>query len=144
MFWTKDYGIKKMTLNARIETLEEKPAFRNAVSNRCLVLASGFYEWQWLDAKGRSKQKFQIRPKDQEVFVFAGIYSNWKNPQTGEPLASYSILTTEANELMGQIHNIKKRMPVILKKEDHNAWLSGLEVSRFAFPYEVELGAEKV
>src|SRR5690606_19415339 len=56
-FWAKDESIKKMTLNARIETLPQKPAFRDSVSNRCLVLANAFFEWQWLDAKGKSKQK---------------------------------------------------------------------------------------
>src|SRR5690606_18797969 len=74
-FWAKDQSIKKMTLNARIESLTDKPAFRDSVKNRCLVLASGYYEWQWLDARGRSKQKYFIKPADQELFAFAGIYS---------------------------------------------------------------------
>lgn len=140
-FWAKDDGIKKMTLNAKIETLTVKPAFRDSVKNRCLVLASGYYEWQWLDAKGRSKQKYYIKPADQELFAFAGIYSLWKNPLTGEPLPSYSIITTEANELMSEIHNNKKRMPVVLKKEDRYRWLSGADIANFSFPYEVELRA---
>lgn len=143
-FWAKDEGIRKMTLNAKIETLNEKPAFRNSVRNRCLVLANGYFEWQWLDAKGMNKQKYYIEAPAQEVFAFAGIYSVWRNPHTGESLPSYSIVTTEANELMGKIHNNKKRMPVILKKEDQNAWLSNREVSSFGFPYEVELAAQKV
>lgn len=143
-FWAKDDGIKKMTLNAKIETVEEKPAFRNSAANRCLVLANGYYEWQWLDANGKEKQKYFLVPKDQEIFAFAGIYSTWKSPKTGNLVNSYSILTTEANELMSEIHNNKKRMPVVLKKEDHLSWLSGSEVSNFAFPYEVELIAEKV
>ena len=142
-FWAKDENIKKMTLNAKIETLKEKPAFRDAVSNRCLVIATGYYEWQWLDEKGKNKQKFFISPREQEVFAFAGIYSRWRNPQTGESLPSYSILTTEANELMSRIHNNKKRMPVVLRKEDRNRWLSGGEVSNFGFPYEVELEARE-
>lgn len=142
-FWAKDENIKKMTLNARIETLKEKPAFRDAVNNRCLVIATGYYEWQWLDEKGKKKQKFFIRPQEQEVFAFAGIYSRWRNPETGVSLSSYSILTTEANELMSRIHNNKKRMPVVLRKEDRNRWLSGGEVSNFSFPYEVELEARE-
>lgn len=141
-FWAKDEKIRSMTLNARIETIQEKPAFRNAVSNRCLVIASGFYEWQWLDPKGKSKQKYFIKPADQEVFAFAGIYSSWKHPQNGRQIQSYSIVTTEANELMSEIHNIKRRMPVTLLKHDHNSWLSGAPVENFAFPYEVELQAE--
>ena len=140
-FWAKDDSIKKMTLNAKIETLTSKPAFRDSVKNRCLILASGYYEWQWLDAKGRSKQKYYIKPADQELFAFAGIYSFWKDPLSGETLPSYSIVTTEANELMSEIHNNKKRMPVVLKKEDRNRWLSGAEISDFSFPYEVELRA---
>ena len=58
--WAKDNSIRKNTLNARIETINEKPAFRNYVNNRCLVLVDGFYEWQWLDEKGKNKQKYQI------------------------------------------------------------------------------------
>ena len=143
-FWAKDDSIKKMTLNARIETLKEKPAFRDAVNNRCLVIATGYYEWQWLDPKGKAKQKYFIKPKDQDVFAFAGIYSLWRNPATGEVLPSYSILTTEANELMSRIHNNKKRMPVVLRKEDRNIWLSGGEASNFSFPYEEELEAREV
>ncbi len=143
-FWAKDDKIRKMTLNARIESLNEKPAYRNSVENRCLVIANGYYEWQWKDAKGKEKQKFLITPKDQELFAFAGIYSSWTNPETNELVNSYSIVTTEANELMSEIHNHKKRMPVVLKKKDRQSWLSGLEVSRFAFPYEVKLNAKAV
>lgn len=143
-FWAKDDKIKKMTLNARIESLTEKPAFRNSVENRCLVIANGYYEWQWKDAKGKEKQKFFITPQDQELFAFAGIYSSWTNPETNELVNSYSIVTTEANELMSEIHNNKKRMPVVLKKEDRQTWLSGKEVSGFAFPYEVKLNARAI
>ena len=140
-FWAKDDAIKKNTLNARIETVTDKPAFRNSVENRCLVLANAYYEWQWLDEKGKKKQKFRIHPVDQEIFAFAGIYSNWKNPGTGEVINSYSIITTEANELMSVIHNNKHRMPVVLKQEDHTSWLSGADVTNFALPYEVALEA---
>ena len=140
-FWAKDDTIKKNTLNARIETVTDKPAFRNSVENRCLVLANAYFEWQWLDEKGKEKQKFLIHPVDQEIFAFAGIYSSWKKPGTGEIINSYSIITTEANELMSKIHNNKQRMPVVLKQEDQNLWLSGAEVSKFALPYEVALEA---
>lgn len=92
-------------------------------------------------SEGKQKQKYLIQPKDQDIFAFAGIYSNWRNPQINHLISSYSILTTEANELMSEIHNNKKRMPVILKKEDWNQWLSGKELSTFAFPYEVDLQA---
>lgn len=143
-FWAKDDKIKKMTLNAKIETVDEKPAFRNSVNNRCLVIADGYYEWQWLDAAGKNKQKYLLLPKEQEIFAFAGIYSSWKDPATTELVISYSILTTEANELMSKIHNNKKRMPVVLKKQDRQKWLAGKDVANFAFPYEVELFAKEV
>ena len=140
--WAKDDEIKKMTLNAKIETIDKKPAFRNCVNNRCLVLANGYYEWQWLDPKGKQKQKYLLEPEDQDLFAFAGIFSTWSDPQSGLELYSYSIVTTEANELMSRIHNNKKRMPVILRKEDRRNWLSGTEVGNFAFPYEVNLKAQ--
>ena len=140
-FWAKDEGIRKMTLNSKIETCKEKPAFKNAVENRCLVIADGFYEWQWQDPKGKQKQKYLIRPKEQEIFAFAGIYSTWKNPENGSLINSYSILTTEANEIMGEIHNNKKRMPVVLRKQDLGLWLGGGAIENFAFPYEVDLFA---
>lgn len=143
-FWAGNDAIKKATLNARIETVTEKPAFRNSVNNRCLVLATGYYEWQWLDPKGKQKQKYFIKPTDQDLFAFAGLYSTWKDPNSNELVNSYSIVTTEANELMSEIHNNKKRMPVVLKKEDHKSWLSGIDVANFSFPYEVELKAMKI
>ncbi|MFZ4739658.1 MAG: SOS response-associated peptidase [Bacteroidales bacterium] len=123
--WAKDDSIKKMTLNARYESITEKPAFRNAVNNRCLVLADGFYEWQWLDEKGKNKQKHLITLHDDEAFAFAGLWSNWLDKSTGEIKNTYTILTTEANELMSKIHNSKKRMPMILSAANESEWLSG-------------------
>lgn len=143
-FWAKDDGIKKSTLNAKIETATEKPAFRNSVGNRCLIIANGFYEWQWLDPKGKIKQKYLIKPRDQEIFAFAGIYSSWRNPQNDALIYSYSILTTDANELMSEIHNKQKRMPIVLRKKDRDNWLSKKEISNFALPYEVDLEAQKI
>lgn len=143
-FWAKEDTIKKMTLNAKIETVTKKPAFRNSVNNRCLVIADGFYEWQWQDPKGKEKQKYLITPGEQKIFAFAGIYSAWTSPQSGEMLNSYTILTTEANELMSEIHNNKKRMPVILRREDCENWLKGMEISNVGFPYEIPLTASLV
>lgn len=143
-FWAKDDGIKKMTLNAMVETAVEKPAYRNCVNNRCLILADGYYEWQWKDLKGKEKQKYLIKPRDQDIFAFAGIYSSWNDPVTKKLINSYSILTTDANELMSEIHNNKKRMPIVLKKEDENSWLENKDVENFAFPYEVDLEATAV
>ena len=143
-FWAKNDSLKKSTLNARIETLAEKPAFRNSVENRCLVIANGYYEWQWLDEKGKNKQKYLITPANEEIFAFAGIYSSWKDPHTGKSLNTYSIVTTQANELMSEIHNNKERMPVLLRSGDRIAWLENKSFEDFAFPYEVELKAQKI
>ncbi|MFP4691708.1 MAG: SOS response-associated peptidase [Bacteroidales bacterium] len=131
-FWAKDEGIRQYTLNAKIETLHKKPSFRQAVKNRCLVIADGFYEWQWLDPKGRQKQKFLVKLPGDALFAFAGIWSEWAHPATGEVIHSYSIVTTEANELMSRIHNSKKRMPVILTETNEKDWLEGREVADFA------------
>lgn len=143
-FWAKNDSLKKSTLNARIETLDEKPAFRNSVDNRCLVIANGYYEWQWLDEKGKTKQKYLITSSEEDIFAFAGIYSHWQDPATGKSIGSYSITTTQANELMSEIHNNKQRMPVVLHHRDHSAWLEGASHKEFAFPYEVNLKAQKV
>lgn len=142
--WAKDDNIKKSTLNARIETAPEKPAFRDAVQNRCLILANGFFEWQWLDNRGRRKQKYLIRAAKEEILAFAGFYSIWRNPLTGDIVPTYSIATTAANELMSEIHNNKQRMPVVLLADDRQSWLQGAAIEDFAFPYEAPLVATKV
>lgn len=126
--WAKDKDIRKNTLNARIETLTEKPSFRSYTKQRCLVLVNGFYEWQWLDEKGKQKQKYEIGLKDDEAFALAGIWSDWLDKETGELMRTYAILTTEANAFMSVIHNSKKRMPVILHPENEQAWLNGGEL----------------
>lgn len=131
-----------MILNAKIETLVEKPAFKNVLNQRCLILANGFYEWQWLDAKGKNKIKFEIGIGNDELFAFAGLYSQWIDPDTSEIVPTFTIVTTEANTLMAEIHNIKKRMPVILRPEDEQHWLHQAPVENFAFPYEVALTAK--
>lgn len=127
-FWAKEESIRQYTLNARIETIHEKPSFRNVVQNRCLILADGFYEWQWLDPKGKFKQKYELTLPDNEPFAFAGLYSEWLDKSTGELRNTYTILTTAANELMSKIHNTKKRMPVILSAEYEQQWLHGQEL----------------
>lgn len=110
--WATEDWNKAFTLNARIETLNDKPAFKNITSNRCLVLTNGFYEWQH---HGKVKTKFEIG-FDDELFAFAGIYDE----------NTYSIVTTEARGIMREIHNTKHRMPVALKTdEEMNAWLDG-------------------
>lgn len=123
--WAKDNTIRKNTLNARSETVEEKPAFRASVKNRCLVLADGFFEWQWLDPKGKVKQKYILTLPDNAAFAFAGLWSEWTDHVTGEVVGTYTIMTTEANALMAEIHNNKKRMPIILSPENEKLWLQG-------------------
>lgn len=123
--WAKDEEMRKNTLNARIETIAEKPSFRNLLHQRCLVLVDGFYEWQWLDTQGKSKQKYLIHMPEEKPFALAGLWNEWVNQQTGEVWNTYTILTTEANELMSEIHNTKKRMPVVVREEGEVDWLSG-------------------
>lgn len=142
--WAKDESIKKMTLNERIETLDVKPSFRNSIDKRCLVIANGFYEWQWHDTKGKNKTKYEIGIANNDLFAFAGIYSQWINELTGEVKNTFSIVTTDANPLMAEIHNIKKRMPIILKPEDEVQWLNHDKIGNYALPYQVELFANKL
>jgi putative SOS response-associated peptidase YedK len=130
-FWAKDISIRKNTLNARIETINEKPSFRSAIKNRCIVLTDGFYEWQWLDEKGKNKQKYLISLSDERVFAFAGLWNEWVDKSSGEILKTYTILTQDANELMSKIHNSKKRMPVILSQEEEQRWMSGAELRTY-------------
>lgn len=141
--WAKDESIRQYTLNAKIETVKEKPSFKNSVNKRCLVLADGFYEWKWLDKQGRKKEKYLIKKPDNDAFAYAGLWSEWVDTETGEIIKTYTILTTEANKLMAEIHNHKKRMPIILKQEDEKNWLNHAEIEEFAFPYEIELIGEK-
>jgi putative SOS response-associated peptidase YedK len=140
-YWTKDINFRKNTLNSRIETIHDKPSFNAIINQRCLVIATAFYEWHWNDTIGKSKQKYQINTQE-ELFAFAGIYSQWTNPVNGEKLNTFSIVTTRANETMEYVHNHKKRMPIILKKEDEALWLnSNSNIDDFAFPYQVDLVA---
>jgi putative SOS response-associated peptidase YedK len=116
--WAKDEKISFSTINARSEEIETKPAFRNAFkSHRCLVPASGFYEWKKVSDEGKMvKIPYWIRLKTEETFGFAGLYEN----------NTFSIVTTTANEIMQPIHN---RMPVILKKENEEKWLDNSKYS---------------
>ncbi|MBC7383851.1 MAG: SOS response-associated peptidase [Bacteroidia bacterium] len=141
--WAKDLSFRRNTLNARIETVTELASFRSSVNNRCLVPADGFYEWKWLDAKGKTKQQFLLSLPDDELFAFAGIYNQWTDRSTGEILNTFSIVTTEANELMSEIHHTKKRMPVILTPGNEKQWLNGANMLDFAKP-EIDLIAREI
>jgi putative SOS response-associated peptidase YedK len=124
-FWVKDLAaadsIREKTLNARGETIFDKPAFRNSIrSRRCLVPADGFFEWR--HEKGRA-YPYYIRLKNHLPFALAGIWDNWTNKETGEIMGTFSVITTRANPLLEKIHNTKKRMPVILPVEREKLWL---------------------
>jgi putative SOS response-associated peptidase YedK len=140
--WSQNDDIRKLTFNARIETIEEKPSFNNSENKRCLVIANGFYEWQLLDSKGKHKNKYEIGIDNNELFAFAGIYAKRIDTITGVVRNIYSIVTTAANPLMAEIHNSKKRIPVILQKEDESKWLEHYPIKEFAYPYEVNLKAK--
>lgn len=117
--WAKDPSIGNRMINARGETLEEKPAFRSSLKyKRCLILADGFYEWKGAEGK-KVKTPFFIHMKDRKPFAFAGLWDSWNSPD-GSLIKSCTIITTEPNELTGIIHN---RMPVILHPRDYAKWL---------------------
>jgi len=120
-FWAKDSRIGYSTINARSEEIENKPAFRKAFrQQRCLVPASGFFEWKKVTDLGKPRKiPYWIRLKSKKIFGFAGIYDIWKDAE-GYEIKSFSIVTTKANQIMSEIH---ERMPVILNKEVEDIWL---------------------
>ena len=136
--WIKDresaLKFRVNTVNARSETIFEKPAFRKAASERhCLVLADGFFEFREIDGK---KFPYYIRVTGGQPFAFAGLYEFWTNPETGEMQPGFSIITTVANPLMAIIHNRKMRMPVILHDSAERNWLKpGKEFSDLLVPF---------
>ena len=116
-WWAKDLSISSRMINARAETVAERPAFRDALRRRrCLVLADGFYEWQ---RTGASKRPMRVVMRTGEPFAFAGLWSTWKGPD-GNRIASCAIITTTTNDLLRPIHD---RMPVILPKHMEEFWL---------------------
>jgi putative SOS response-associated peptidase YedK len=116
--WAKDAKIGYSLINARAETVAEKPAFRGSFkARRCLIPASGFYEWA--ATRSRQKQPYHFRLRDGRPFAFAGLWERWAG-RDGEPIESCSIITTEANAVVRPVH---ERMPVILSPEGFAAWL---------------------
>ncbi len=117
--WAKDPTIGSRLINARAETLAEKPAFRNAYRRRrCLILADGFYEWR-KEVGTTRKTPMYIRMKSGEPFAFAGLWEAWNSP-LGDLVLSCTIITTTPNELLAPIHD---RMPAILPREAYDEWL---------------------
>jgi putative SOS response-associated peptidase YedK len=120
--WAKDNSMSASLINARSETVLEKPAFADAFrSRRCLIPADGFYEWK---RSGKTKQPFHFGMSDESLFAFAGIWDRWRSP-AGEVIESCSILTTTPNNLLNDIHN---RMPVILPRERYTKWLTASDI----------------
>jgi putative SOS response-associated peptidase YedK len=114
--------LQKMTLNARADTIYRKPSYKESiVTRRCILVVDGFFEWRH---ENNRKYPYYIYPKDETVFYLGCIYNSWVNKVTGQVRDTFSIITTDANPLMEMIHNTKKRMPLILHKEDLAAWIN--------------------
>ena len=137
-YWAKDPSIGNRMINARVETLTEKPTFKHLVGNRrCIIPAGGFYEWR---KEGKRKVPMWVHLRSREPFGLAGLWDVWRKPDGGK-VESFTIVTTEPNELVRPIHN---RMPAILQPEDEEQWL---DASRTPFvkaksllkPYPEEL-----
>ena len=116
-FWAKDKTIGNKMINAKAETILEKPSFKNAFKNRrCLVLADSFYEWK----NSVEKIPYRILMKDESPFAMAGIWDKWQDSE-GNDIYSFAIITTQANEIMTKLHH---RMPVIIRKDEEINWLT--------------------
>lgn len=136
--WSKDMlGAYKM-INARAETITEKPSFRTSFKKRrCLILADGFYEWR---NTGNEKIPVFVKLKNGEPFALAGVYDFWKSPQ-GNIIGSCAIITTEANDVFKSVHN---RMPVAIKKSDQKLWLDFTQDEQMVLPFLAPPSADDV
>jgi putative SOS response-associated peptidase YedK len=137
-FWSKDGKASYSTINARAETVPTSATYREAFKRRrCLVPADLFYEWQKIDAK--TKQPYAIALKDGDLFAFAGLWETWKDKVTGETKETYTVITTDPNELMEPLHN---RMPVVLAPNDYERWMAPADPARLPVdllrPYPAE------
>lgn len=137
--WAKDESISSKMINARAETLAEKPSFKRLLtSKRCLVVADGFYEWK---KEQSGKTPMYITLKSKEPFAFAGLWDSWKSPD-GEQIRTCTLITTGPNELVASIHN---RMPVILSSEAREEWLdSSLHDENVLLPLLASYPAEEM
>ena len=135
--WAKDDKISAKLINARAETVSEKPSFKAAFKRRrCLIVADGFYEWQ---RQEKQKQPYYFRLQNAQLFAFAGLWEQWKSPDE-DIINSCTILTTEANDLLRPIHD---RMPVILESKDYGLWLDSEaqqpQLQQLLRPYQADL-----
>ena len=124
--WTRSTddaeAIRFRTFNARAESITSRPSFSGSFrSKRCLIPVKGFFEWQH---SGNEKIPWYIYHADEEIFSLAGLFDQWVETTTGETFNTFSIITTDANDLLAVIHNSKKRMPVILDKKNESKWIS--------------------
>jgi putative SOS response-associated peptidase YedK len=125
--WAKDASRQSNAINARVESISEKPTFKSAFrSRRCLIPATGYYEWATELGNYKPKQPFYISNKDKSSLAFAGIYEQWLNPQTSSPITTAAIITREVVGILKPIHH---RMPVILPKSLWSSWLSNKSLS---------------
>jgi len=124
--WTRNSEdaneIRYKTFNARAESVSSKPSFSKSFkTKRCILPVKGFFEWQHV---GKEKIPWYIYHAREEIFSLAGLYDQWVETSTGETIDTFSIVTTDANDLLAVIHNSKKRMPVILDRLNENRWIS--------------------
>jgi putative SOS response-associated peptidase YedK len=131
-FFARGLPTKYSTINARVETVQTSACYRGPWSRgqRCLVVVSGFYEWQ-VQPDGKGKIPFYITLNDQDVAAFAGLWDS-SRADSGEIIESVTHITVPANRLVGEIHNTKQRMPAILAREDREAWLAGTSEEAWA------------
>jgi putative SOS response-associated peptidase YedK len=123
--WTRSIDnanvIRYKTFNARAESIAQKPSFSSSFKGkRCLIPVKGFFEWQHI---GNEKIPWYIYHSENEILSIAGLYDEWIESNTGEVFSTFSIVTTDANDLMAEIHNSARRMPVILNKSQESGWL---------------------
>jgi putative SOS response-associated peptidase YedK len=133
--WSRDLSPGAGMINAPAETLEEKPAYRTAFqSQRCLVPANGFYEWQ---ARGTKKQPYKITLRHGALIAFAGLWARWA-PEDSDPVETFAIVTTRASKLVSEVHD---RMPVIIAPADHQRWLTApvATAKKLLLPYAAGL-----
>jgi len=133
--WIRSTGdadfIRYKTFNARAESVRSKPSFSKSFkSNRCIIPVKGFFEWQHV---GNEKIPWYIYHGSEEIFSIAGLFDQWVETSTGETFNTFSIITTDANDLLAVIHNSKKRMPVILERSDESRWVNLLTSADEAF-----------
>jgi putative SOS response-associated peptidase YedK len=139
--WVKDFRsaeeIRLKTFNARADSVDSKPSFSGSFSSkRCIIPVKGFFEWQHTATR---KIPWYVHRSDDDIMSLAGLWSEWTDSRTGETTGTFSVITTDANDLMATIHNSKMRMPVVLERESEKKWLDQEalkdDLSKLLLPY---------